>query len=547
MRTFDVRARWRFTSLLAALFVAIAAAAPLAPNPAPAAAATPVTITYEVRGKGNTGSLERFAALAAQTLDDPRGWGLGGSIRFVRVAAGGSFTLWLSAPQYVPTFASGCSSTYSCRVGRNVIINEARFDGATTAWTAVGGQLRDYQHMVVNHETGHWLGFGHATCPAAGQPAPVMQQQSKGLLGCRPNPWPTAAERGTLARWRGVPIIVPQPGPPPAAGGAVVRVPVAGAAASGVPVDAQAVGVNLTVTQPTAPGYVTAFPCGGELPPTSNLNYAAGQTIAAFALVAPGAGGAICLRTAQPAHLVVDISGYVPAGSTYTALSPQRLLDTRSLGSPAASAVAVALPAGTGAAALTVTVTQPAGPGYITVYPCGSPVPTASVLNFAAGQTIANSTLAKAGPDGRVCLRPSTSTHLIVDLVGTFPPDGGYTGRPPLRLIDTRVAASPPSVAAVVALPDGNQRALNLTVTGSASAGWARAYPCDGPQPATSNINFAAGQTVANALVAGPGAQGSLCLSASTPVHFIVDDSGSLAPSDYRQVAAVRLLDTRRG
>ena len=95
-------------------------------------AATPVTITYEVRGKGNTGSLERFAALAAQTLDDPRGWGLGGSIRFVRVAAGGSFTLWLSAPQYVPTFASGCSSTYSCRVGRNVIINEARFNGAIT-------------------------------------------------------------------------------------------------------------------------------------------------------------------------------------------------------------------------------------------------------------------------------------------------------------------------------------------------------------------------------------------------------------------------------
>ncbi len=181
----------------------------------PANAAPSITYTYSVRGLGNTSSLEDFASRAAQTYEDGRGWNLGGSISFVRVADGGHFTLWLSAPGYLPTFSSGCSTQYSCRVGRNVIINEARFLGATSVWNATGWSLRDYQHMVVNHETGHWLGFGHATCRPAGQPAPVMQQQSKGLGGCWPNPWPTASERASLSRSKGVPIVTPPPPRPP--------------------------------------------------------------------------------------------------------------------------------------------------------------------------------------------------------------------------------------------------------------------------------------------------------------------------------------------
>ncbi|MFM7617366.1 MAG: DUF3152 domain-containing protein, partial [Actinomycetes bacterium] len=128
------------------------------------AAGPDLVYTYEVRGLSNSSDLEAFAAQAAETLNDPRGWSLNGSIAFQRVPSSGSFTLWLAAASTLPSFGSPCSTSWSCRQGRNVIINETRWLEASPAWNAAGGPLREYRHMVVNHETGHWLGFGHAFC-----------------------------------------------------------------------------------------------------------------------------------------------------------------------------------------------------------------------------------------------------------------------------------------------------------------------------------------------------------------------------------------------
>ncbi|WP_323793061.1 DUF3152 domain-containing protein [Nocardioides sp.] len=152
------------------------------------------TATYSVTTRGRiTASVKEFARLARQTFNDARGWRSKG-VQFRRVASGGSFSLVLAEASTVPSFSSQCSATYSCRVGRYVIINQTRWQQATPPWNAGGRSLRDYRHMVVNHEVGHWLGKGHSSCPGAGRPAPVMMQQSKGTNGCVFNPWPTAAE-----------------------------------------------------------------------------------------------------------------------------------------------------------------------------------------------------------------------------------------------------------------------------------------------------------------------------------------------------------------
>jgi hypothetical protein len=160
------------------------------------ASQTPVTktVAYSVTTKGAiTANIAEFRTQANTTLNDPRGWARMG-VAFEEVATGGSFTLVLSEASQVPSFSSGCGTEYSCRVGRYVVINQDRWLGATNSWNRAGGSLRDYRHMVVNHETGHWLGHDHSTCGGVGQPASVMQQQSIDLNGCTFNPWPLTSE-----------------------------------------------------------------------------------------------------------------------------------------------------------------------------------------------------------------------------------------------------------------------------------------------------------------------------------------------------------------
>lgn len=152
------------------------------------------TVTYDVATRGTiTANLATFKAQAAETFADSRGWSRLG-VKFQEVAGGGQFTLVLSEASQMPTFGWPCDSGYSCRVGRYVVINQDRWQGATDAWNQAGGDLRNYRHMVINHETGHWLGHDHAHCSGTGHAAAVMQQQSINLDGCKFNPWPLDSE-----------------------------------------------------------------------------------------------------------------------------------------------------------------------------------------------------------------------------------------------------------------------------------------------------------------------------------------------------------------
>jgi hypothetical protein len=161
--------------------------------------------TYCVQLKGvDPAQQAAFESKIRSTLADNRGWSLGGQVSFTQVGSGCNMRIWLAAAADVPGFGAICDNMWSCTVSPNVIINYDRWSNASDSWNAAGGSLEDYRSMVINHEVGHWLGFGHKYCGGAGQAAPVMQQQSIDLQGCTFNPWPLPSETATLRGWYGI-------------------------------------------------------------------------------------------------------------------------------------------------------------------------------------------------------------------------------------------------------------------------------------------------------------------------------------------------------
>jgi hypothetical protein len=96
------------------------------------------------------------------------------------------------------------------------------------------------------------------------------------------------------------------------------------------------VAVNVTATNPQAPGFVQLFPAGGRTPgATSSVNVDhADQTIANLVIVGVDAGGKFSVHAQSPTHLVVDVLGYftpVPqsAPGRFVTVDPIQVLDTR--------------------------------------------------------------------------------------------------------------------------------------------------------------------------------------------------------------------------
>ena len=62
------------------------------------------------------------------------------------------------------------------------------------------------------------------------------------------------------------------------------------------------------------------------------------------------------------------------------------------------------------------------GPGYLTVWACGTDRPLASSLNYtAAGTTISNSVIVPVSADGKVCIYSGVATtHVVVDVTAYY-------------------------------------------------------------------------------------------------------------------------------
>jgi hypothetical protein len=94
--------------------------------------------------------------------------------------------------------------------------------------------------------------------------------------------------------------------------GSVFEVQVGGV--GGVPVGVAAVALNVTVVEGVANdfgGFVTVFPCG-KRPDASNLNFRSGQTVPNAVIAPVSSTGKVCFYVYGTAHLLVDVSGYLP-------------------------------------------------------------------------------------------------------------------------------------------------------------------------------------------------------------------------------------------
>ena len=210
-----------------------------------------------------------------------------------------------------------------------------------------------------------------------------------------------------------------------------------------VPEGASGVVLNVTVTQPTEPSFLTAYPSDVGLPLASNLNYTAGAEVPNLVTVRLPAGGGINFyNDAGVADVIVDLVGYYDGDKSteagrYVARDPERYFDTRldpagPLSPGEAKGVEFAddnpIPVDAVAVLLNVTVTQPTGTGYLTAFPWDEALPLASNLNFRPGLTVPNlvivrlSVAAASGLDAGAAgfFNSAGFTHVLGDVGGFF-------------------------------------------------------------------------------------------------------------------------------
>lgn len=260
-----------------------------------------------------------------------------------------------------------------------------------------------------------------------------------------------------------------------------------------------------------------------------------------------------------------------PDAGRFVGLDPSRVIDTRPDACiPAGQTRKVQItgeygvPEHVSAVMLNLTVVGAPGSGYLTVWGDGER-PTASNLNHSAGQTIANAVTTAVGADGSITLFASGPgcTQVVVDVNGYYTAgDGGVIGGglvmiPRQRLIDTRKDAG--SVCAPGGLvleiddhADADSVVVNVTVTNATRDGYLTVYPDGVARPTTSNLNYRAGQTIANQVTVKLGDDDGIGFFAYDGCPDVIVDiagyytDGAPAVGGFVGITPDRLLDTRK-
>ena len=333
-----------------------------------------------------------------------------------------------------------------------------------------------------------------------------------------------------------------------------------------VPANAIGAIVNLTAVGPSAPGFLTAFPCGA-VPTASALNYTTGVDVAneIFAKLSPA--GSLCVFTFAETDVLIDVVGYVVADDTVKLLVPARFAESRAGASTvdgqmegfgrttAGSTTNVQIagrgnvPLGASAAIVNVAAIDPTDDSFVTVFPCSSPTPPTSSLNFTSGVNRSNELVAELSAAGELCVYTDQGVDLIVDVVGYVDDPSDLKNIGPSRFADSRGGPTvdglnsgggplgPGSTTEVqISGRDGVpanavSAIVNVAAIDPLANGFFTVSGCVTPTPNASSLNYTTGVNGANELVVGLSAAGKLCVFTSAGSDVIIDVVGYAEPN----------------
>jgi PKD repeat protein len=346
--------------------------------------------------------------------------------------------------------------------------------------------------------------------------------------------------------------------------GSVTKVQIAGR--GGVSSGAAAVALNVTAIRPSGVGYVTLFPCGDDQPLTSSLNYRAGVVAGNSGIVKLNDAGELCIFTFADTDLVIDVNAWLKSAPSFASLTPARLAETRSgevtvdgeaqelgrLDAGSVTEVQIAgrggVDAGADAVALNVTAIRPDGVGYVTLYPCDEDRPTTSSLNYSGGGAVGNSAVVSLSATGSLCVFTFADTDLVIDVNAWLADDASFDPFVPARFFETRSgqetvdgvgngggrlgagSVTTIDVAGRGDVPaDASAVALNVTAVRPDGVGYITLFPCDGDQPLTSSLNYAAGGAVGNSGIVKLAADGTVCAYSRAATDLVIDVNAAWA------------------
>jgi hypothetical protein len=349
---------------------------------------------------------------------------------------------------------------------------------------------------------------------------------------------------------------------------------------SGAPEGAGVV-LNGTAARASGSGFLNFYRPGESagIDENSSLNFTSDANIANTLVIPVGDGGEVCVYSSAQTDVLADVAGFISPTRLFTfALDsgdPQtfRVFDSRedtvdrSASKFTGGEQVCISPVGTAdvgdAWFMNVTAVAAESRGFVNVYPKGvsadadaAAAVANSAVNFVPGRNIANGVTVTVGVDREVCMSPSATTHILLDLIAAVDvtsfrsANADNTAKRVLDTRDTGTLAAQSTICVDTEAALGEAVVVNGTAVRSSKRGFLNIFSAGAADPAeNSSINFRPDANIANGVIIAAGTDGQVCVFANQRTDVVLDIAGYLTEGAFIPInadgSANRVLDTR--